>query len=456
VVKTWTRSGPDAEEFRFSEVLSALSFALDLVEGQPEGHTVRSCLVGMRIADRLGLDEERRSALFYALLLKDAGCSSNASKMSTLFDADDMEAKRRVKTVDWTSLPHATLYAARTVSPEGSLLTKAGRMFEFAVRGQEASRDLIRIRCERGAEITRLMGFPEETAQAIRGLDEHWDGKGHPDGLEGEEIPLLARICGLAQTVEVFLTDRGPAAAEEVVRLRSGRWFDPALVEALLAEAGEDGLWEDLSRKDPWREVSRLEPDDRALKATPERVDLVARAFAEIIDAKSPFTYRHSEGVARVAVAMAERASLGPEETRDLMRASLLHDIGKLAISSRILDKPGSLTDEEYEEIKRHPKLTYDILYRVGPFRPIAETAANHHEKLDGSGYHRGIGAEDLDLPSRILAVADIYDALSAERPYHKALPREKVLDILREESSTRLDPECVAILRDLAAGDAI
>jgi len=446
----------DAEEFRFSKVLSALSFALDLVEGQPEGHTVRSCLVGMRIAARLGLDEERRSALFYALLLKDAGCSSNASKMSTLFDADDLEAKKKVKTVDWTSLPHAALYAARTVSPEGSLLAKAGRMFEFAVRGQEASRDLIRIRCERGAEITRLMGFPEETAQAIRGLDEHWDGKGHPDGLKGEEIPLLARICGLAQTAEVFLTDRGPAAAEEVVGLRSGRWFDPALVEVLLAAATEDGLWEDLSRKDPWREVSLLEPDDRALKATPERVDLVARAFAEIIDAKSPFTYRHSEGVASVAVAIAERAGLGPEGTRDLMRAALLHDIGKLGVSNRILDKPGSLTAEEFAEIKRHPRLTYDILSRVGPFRPIAETAANHHEKLDGSGYHRGIGAEELDLPSRILAVADIYDALSADRPYHKAQPREKVLDILREESRTKLDPECVTILRDLAVEDAI
>jgi len=150
-MRTWARSGPAAEEFRFSEVLSALSFAPDLVEGQPEVHTVRSCLVGMRTADRFGLDEERRSALFYALLLKDAGCSSNASKMSTLFDADDMEAKRKVKTADWTSLPHAALYAARIVSPEGSLLAKAGRMVEFAERGQQASRDLIRIRCERGA-----------------------------------------------------------------------------------------------------------------------------------------------------------------------------------------------------------------------------------------------------------------------------------------------------------------
>ena len=153
---------------------------------------------------------------------------------------------------------------------------------------------------------------------------------------------------------------------------------------------------------------------------------------------------------------MSEPAGLGPEGTRDLMRAALLHDIGKLGISNRILDRPGNLTAGEYEEIKRHPKLTYDTLSRVGPFRPIAQTAANHHEKLDGSGYHRGIGAENLDLPSRILAVADIYEALSADRPYHEALPREKALDILREESSTKLDPECVAILEELAARDAI
>ncbi len=446
----------EVEGFRFSEVLSALSIVLDLVEGQPEGHAVRSCLIGMRVADRLGLDADARSALFYALLLKDAGCSSNASKMSALFEADDMEVKRKVKTVDWTSLPSAALYTARAASPNGSLLNKAGRMYEFAVRGRKASQELIQIRCERGAEITRLMGFPEETARAIRSLDEHWDGKGHPDGLRGEEIPLLARICGLAQTVEVFFNAHGPEGAEEVAVVRSGRWFDPALVEVLLAEAREGGLWEDLSGDDAGREVARLEPADRTLEATPERVDLAARAFGEIIDAKSPFTYHHSEGVARVAVAMGERAGFGPEETRDLMRAALLHDIGKLGVSNRILDKPGKLTDAEYAKIKEHPRLTYDILSRVGPFRPIAETAANHHEKLDGSGYHRGIGAEDLDLPSRILAVADIYDALSADRPYHKALPQERVLDILREESSTKLDPESVAILEELVADDAL
>lgn len=186
------------ETIKLSEVLSALSFVLDMVEGQPAGHVIRSCFIGMTIAERLNLSEEERSALFYAMLLKDAGCSSNASKMSALFDADDFEAKRAVKTVNWTSLPHAALYAARVVSPDGSIWSKTRRLATVGIKGQEASRELIQIRCERGAEITRLMGFPEATAEAIRNLDEHWDGAGHPDGLKGEEIPLLARICGLA------------------------------------------------------------------------------------------------------------------------------------------------------------------------------------------------------------------------------------------------------------------
>ena len=444
----------ETDTFRFSEVLSALSFALDRVEGQPEGHAVRSCFIGMTIAERLGLTEDERSALFYALLLKDAGCSSNASRMSALFDADDLEAKRGVRTVDWTNLPRAAMYAARTVSPEGSLWRKSRRLLNLGL--QDASRRLIQIRCERGAEITRLMGFPEDTARAIRSLDEHWDGGGHPDGLKGGEIPLPARICGLAQTIEVFYSAHGPAEAEEVARVRRGRWFDPDLVDALLAAARDGGLWEGLAREDLRHEVSRLEPADRVLAATPERLDLVSRAFAEIIDAKSPFTYRHSEGVAEVAVAMGERLGFDADARRDMLRAGLLHDIGKLGVSNRILDKPGRLTEAEFVEIKKHPGLTYDILSRITPFHGIAETAANHHEKLDGSGYHRGLTGDSLDLPSRVLAVADAYDALTKERPYREALPEEKALGILKEDSGDRLCAKSVAVLEELASEDAL
>ena len=300
------------------------------------------------------------------------------------------------------------------------------------------------------------MGFPEDTPLAIRSLDEHWNGAGHPDGLKGDEIPLLARICCLAQAVEVFYTAHGPAEAEELARVRRGRWFDPVLVDFFLAEACDGGLWENLAREDLRYEVSRLEPADRVVVAAPERLDLVSRAFAQIIDAKSPFTYRHSEGVAEVAVAIGGRLDFDADARRDLMRAGLLHDIGKVGVSNLILGKPGRLTEAEFAVIKEHPRLTYDILSRITPLRGIAEIAANHHERLDGSGYHRGLTSDRLDVSSRTLAVADMYDALTQDRPYREALPKEKALNILGAESGEKLSPTSVAALGELAGKGAL
>ncbi len=237
-----------------------------------------------------------------------------------------------------------------------------------------------------------------------------------------------------------------------MARARRKRWFDPALVDVLLAEARAGMMWESLRAPDLLSVVSRLEPEDRVLEVTPERLDLVAHAFARIIDAKSPFTYRHSEGVSRTAVAMMEHMGFGASAVRDQRRAALLHDIGKLSVSNRILDKPGPLTDGEFAEVKGHPKLTYDVLVRVAPFRDIAEVASNHHERLDGTGYHRGVTGACLDLPSRILAVADVYDALSQDRPYRPAMPMEQVLGILKRQSGGKLCPLSVAALEELVS----
>ena len=322
----------NTESVRFSEVLSALSYALDMVEGQPEGHVLRSCIIGMAVGERLGLSEEDRSSLFYALLLKDAGCSSNASKVTALFGSDDFEAKRALKTVDWSRLPQAVMYVARTVSPDASIWKKARQFFTVGIEGQEGARQLVLIRCERGAEFVRLMGFPEDSARAVRNLDEHWDGQGHPDGLKGEQIPLLARICGLAQTMEVFHNAFGAERAESVALARRKTWFDPTLVDAFLSLAKEGSLWRWLDSSNPQVVVSHLEPEDQIVSITPERLDLVARAFAGIIDAKSPFTYTHSEGVTEAAVAMAKHVGFEEVALRDLKRAALLHDIGKLGI----------------------------------------------------------------------------------------------------------------------------
>ena len=192
--------GAVAVELRMSEVLSALSYALDITEGQPAGHASRTCLIGMRIAAELELPEAERSALFYALLLKDAGCSSNAAKICTLFRADDLRFKGGVKAVDWTSFSENLIWTVRNVAPAGSSLERAAALVRLGLQHGKA-REIFETRCERGADIARELGFAEATAAAIRGLDEHWDGRGQPHGVAGDAISPLARIANWSVTI---------------------------------------------------------------------------------------------------------------------------------------------------------------------------------------------------------------------------------------------------------------
>jgi HD-GYP domain-containing protein (c-di-GMP phosphodiesterase class II) len=440
-------------DVRVSEVISALSYALDLTEGQPEGHSVRTCLIGMRIGRELGLDADARSSLFYTLLLKDAGCSSNAAATCELFGADDHVVKRTWKLTDWAGRWQSFLHVVRNVRPSGSLLEKARQVAGFAGAGAVGT-ELVRTRCERGADIARMLEMTEDTAAAIRALDEHWDGRGVPLGLAGEEIPLLARIACLAQTVEIFHAAGGVRAALRMARQRSGRWFDPRLVRVLNSLRRDSAFWASLSAEDAATRATALEPGDRVLTADDERLDRIAHAFARVIDAKSPYTFRHSEGVALYADAIGRALGMDADALRDLRRAALLHDVGKLGVSNRILDKPGRLTAEEFAVVRLHPEHTWQILARVACLRGLAETAASHHERMDGRGYHRGIPAGDLPLAARILAVADVCDALSADRPYRAALPRERVLEIMEADAGPGLCPDCFGALRHALARD--
>ena len=433
-------------DLRLSEVLAALSYALDITEGQPAGHAVRTCLIGMRLAEEVGLEIDDRAALFYALLLKDAGCSSNAAKISSLFGADDLIAKRNVKTVNHSYLPEALGYVLRNASNRRDLV-------RVLRAGPKTAGQMIAIRCERGAEIARMLDMPEETAAAIRALDEHWDGKGHPDGLSGEEIPLLGRIICLAQTAEVFFASFGSDAAVDMALERTGRWFDPTLVRVLASLREDDRFWASLG-PGARSSVAALEPEDRLVLADEARLDRVAEAFARVIDAKSPYTYRHSERVAEIAVSTAGALGFTPSALRDLRRAALLHDIGKLGVSNRVLDKPGKLTDKEFAAIRRHPEWTEQILRRVSRFDEIASVAAAHHEKLDGSGYHRGLRGDVLGRSARILAVADIFEAMTAERPYRDAMPVEQALDLMREDVGAKLCPDAFAALTSALAAE--
>ena len=428
-----------------SRVVGALSYALDVTEGEPPGHAVRTCKIGMRLAQELQLDAATRSQLFYALLLKDAGCSANSAKMAALFGADDHVVKRASKRVDWSGRLPAFLWSVRMVAPRRSLGARLDRLLAIKAEG-EVTRALMQARCDRGADIALMLGFEVETAEAIRALDEHWNGGGQPRRLRGEEIPLLGRILCLAQTVEIFHAVGGMRAAWAVARRRRGHWFDPALVDALGALRGDTAFWASLLEGD----AASWEPEDRVLTADDERLDRIADAFAGIVDAKSPWTYRHSDRACLIAVSLASELGADAATLRDLRRAALLHDVGKLAVSNQILDKPGRLTKAEVALVREHPLVTERILSRIPGCEHLAPMASAHHERLDGGGYPRGLAAPELTMPMRLLAVADVYEALTSDRPYRSALGSDDALAVIRTDVPARLDREAFAALERL------
>lgn len=433
---------------RMSDLVGAMSYALDITEGQPEGHAARTCLIGMRLAELMGMDADQRSDLFYGLLLKDLGCSSNSSKMCYLFGADDRSIKRDLKTIDWAKMSQSVKFLQQQVAPGASKIERIMKIAAMAIQGPSGAKELVQTRCERGSAIAKKMGLSEATGRAIQQLDEHWDGNGHPYGYKGEEIDPLASIAGFAQTVEVFYAQLGKDAANATALARRGTWFDPKLVDTFLSLPEDDVLWTQLAAENLQTEVAQYEPRDRVFFVDDAGVDLVAEAFADVVDAKSPWTAKHSTGVAKIAVGMADVLGFSAADQQIVRRMGLLHDVGKLGVSNTILDKPGRPTDEEFAALKTHPDHTHRILSQAGCFADVAELAAAHHEKLDGRGYHRGIAASELPLCARLLGVADMYEAMTADRPYRDGMPIEKVLRILDEESGKAICSESIAALK--------
>jgi HD-GYP domain-containing protein (c-di-GMP phosphodiesterase class II) len=306
---------------------------------------------------------------------------------------------------------------------------------------------LFEARCSRGADIARTLGLGEEAAQCIYCLDEHWDGQGMPQGLRGDRIPILARIAGLAQTLEVFWKTFGLGTAYEVIRARATRWFDPELVRVAHVFRQDDEFWRGVQDNSRQR-LLRLTVSATAQTIAPSRIDDICSAFARIVDAKSHFTGEHSSRVKDCAVEIAGGLGITGDRLTLIRRAALLHDIGKLAVPNTILDKPGPLDATEWQAVKRHPLLTQQILGQITGFGRLTEVAAAHHERLDGTGYVNGLRASEIDQDMRILAVADVYDALSSTRPYRAALPTEQVFAILDSKAHTSLDADCISVLK--------
>lgn len=427
-------------------LVRAFSYALDLTEGQPAGHSVRSCWIGTHVGREIGLCDAELADLQYALLLKDLGCSSNAARICELYGADDRAFKRGFKTVG-TSLAATLLFVVRASAPGEKLHRRAATVGNVLRNGTAIVDEMIASRCTRGADIARTLRFSEAVQRGIYHLDEHWDGSGRPGHLSKEGIPLFSRIALLAQIADVFHTHAGRDAAIAELHRRSGTWLDPELVGAFSAVARNDVFWEHLQCPMLDARLQALSPADELHAVDEDYLDNIAAAFGQVIDAKSPYTANHSTRVADLAMRVAEVMNEPPARRRGLYRAALLHDVGKLGVSNAVLDKPGPLDEREWEEMRGHASHTLAILDRIGPLHAMAAIAAAHHERLDGRGYPQGLADTAIGRETRIITVCDFYDALTSDRPYRPALTRKEALDIMRKSIGSAIDAECFAAL---------
>ena len=444
---------PEVAGMKFSELIGALSHALDITEGQPKGHCIRVCWIGTRIGMSLGLSVPALRDLYYTLLLKDLGCSSNAARICELYLTDDLAFKRDFKTVG-EGLPDVLRFVFTHTGLNAGLAGRLRSVVNILRNGPRITDDLIRTRCTRGADIARRLRFGDGVAAGIASLDEHWDGSGRPDGLAGQAIPLNARIALLAQVIDVFHTIGGKAAALAEARGRAGSWFDPALVVAIDRVGADPGFWRTLASPEVEPAVFAMEPGAGAVVLDEDYLDDIAAAFGQIVDSKSPFTSGHSARVADLVDRVARRLGLSDARCRWLRRGALLHDVGKLGVSNALLDKPGKLDADEWVVMRRHAEHTEAILSRIGAFSELARVAAAHHERLDGGGYPRGVRADAIALETRIITSADIFDAISADRPYRAAVPVPQTLATMAGMVGTAIDPLCFEALRQVIGDD--
>lgn len=434
-----------------ADIVSALSFALGLTERAMPGHSMRSCVLGMRLARELGLAPRLKTSLYYALLLKDVGCRSNPGHLYPVFGcAGERPVKGGLEPDAWNRCQKLSTLRLQGNNPVAEVAQRVAGIVRIGLRRNRSNEKVISPGCDRCSHILRKVGLGDTAAEAVRGLNEHWDGSGSPDQRRGSLIPIESRILAVAQHLDVFASEHGIDRAIELLRERSGHWFDPELVRVAERLHRTEDLWRGALPSTPAEDTKSA-----ALNLAPDKVkgseatdlDLICEAFADLLDAKSPFTYRHCVGVTDAAVKIALELGLSVERTRLVNRAALLHDIGKLRVPNSILNKQGKLEANEWSVIQEHPRLTREILSRIGPFKELAMIAGAHHEKLDGTGYPDRLTGKDLPLEARIIAVADVYVALTEDRHYRPGLALDRAFEIMSREVPNRLDADCFEAL---------
>ncbi|HKR98605.1 MAG TPA: HD domain-containing phosphohydrolase, partial [Candidatus Dormibacteraeota bacterium] len=398
----------DRSQVRLAELVAAISLGIDLGFGQPMEHVLRQCLIALRLAERINLDETRRAAVYYTALLINVGCHSDAHEQAKWF-GDDFAAKAVKYDYDMTSMVGQLQGATRLLGSGNPPLHRVRVGLEFAFSGHREVDGMLAQHAARARALGEQLGLGESVLTALLAAYEQWDGKGWPSRLKGEDVPLEARLAQLAEYVEVAHRLGGVGAAKTMARKRAGKQFDPNLAALIISDG--DAILAGLDEVPTWNAVIDAEPS-LAVMLSAERLEGALLALANFSDLKSPYTIGHSSAVAELAARAGEQMGLSAGEVTQLHQAGLVHDFGRLGVSNAIWDKRGRLGAGEWERIRMYPYLTERILRQSQALAPLGAIAVQQRERLDGSGYPRALSGSAVARPARILSAADAYQAM--------------------------------------------
>jgi HD-GYP domain-containing protein (c-di-GMP phosphodiesterase class II) len=436
-------------DVRLAELVAALSLGVDLGFGQPMEHVLRECMIALRLADRIGLEEAERSTVYYTALLVNVGCHADAYEQAKWFGDDITLRSGKYE-------PRNLRAVAAMMSLVGSGNPPLHRVrvgLEFAISGRRDFDGMIARHSALARALAERLGLPAAAQDAVGASYEYWNGKGWPGGLAGDRIPVAARLAQFSEFVEVAHRLGGADAAVELAERQAGSQFDPALTAALRSDP--EGILGGLDSAHTWSAVIDAEP---ALRVTlsGESFEEALRAIADFVDLKSPYTLGHARAVAELAAATADQLGLPEDEVRLLRRAGLVHDLGRLGVSNAIWDKPGPLGAGEWERVRLHPYLTERMLHQSAALAPLAAIAVQHRERLDGSGYPKGLSGGAITRPARILGAVDAYRSMRERRPHRPALSAEQAAAELQADARAgKLDTEAVTAVLS-AAGHTV
>jgi HD-GYP domain-containing protein (c-di-GMP phosphodiesterase class II) len=436
---------------RLAEIMAALSLATDLGNGQPLEFSIRACILSLGLGERLGLNESELRDVYYYSLLRHVGCNAESFALAALV-GDEIGVRRDFATIDagqvveQFSLLFRYLRQANADDPPATFIRDVIRGF---VEGPEVIGNAIASYCEVAQSLARRLGFNATVIRALGQIYERWDGKGHPSGLKGEEIDRAVRIVILAQDAVIFQRLGGNAKAVQVARERSGKKYDPAVVERFCQNVDQLLLAED--DQFAWDRLLELEPG-APVRLTGAEVDTACQVFADFADLKSPYTLGHSPRVAALVADAGRHFGLPEADVVLLRRAGWVHEVGRVGVSAGIWTKTGPLSERDREQVRLHPYYTERILARPAPLAQIGALASRHHERLDGSGYHRGLTAAWISPPARLLTAANLYQALTESRPHRSPRSADDAASYLqRETREGRLDRDAVTSVLEAA-----